>query len=231
MLEAAASVLVAALAAPYLLPLHRVSPRLASRVWLAALGLRAAVGIGVATVILVGLPQTEIFTAFARSSWHQVIPVIATHVDWRGHPLAHAAAFLPSLQLALSLLVGAAGGVPAVIGLRRMVSRSVGTGPLGSIVVADERVLIGVPAMGPAQIFVSDSALAQLEDELGGESQIALRLDQLLAGGETRACGAIEGCAVAVAASLTLSAVGSTVALGLWLGPELGGLASAIACA
>lgn len=309
-----AAVLVAALTAPHLLPLQRVRPRLAGRVWLAALGLRAVVGIWVATVMLVGLPQTELFRELARSSWHQVFPVIATHVDWRGDPLAHAAAFLPSVQLALSLLVGAVGGLSAAIGLRRMMSRGVGTGPLGSIIVADDRVLIGVPAMGRSQIFVSDSALAQLDEDelhaglshelghlrrghrparllgsalsllsralpgtgacerglrlslereadeyavrrtgdplalasaickaalagrpgtgmaLGGESQLALRLDQLLAGAEPPAGEAVERFAVGVAVLLALLALGSIAALGTWLGPQLAGIAPAIAC-
>lgn len=65
---------------------------------------------------------------------------------------------------------------------------------------------------------------------LGASGSTAVRLDQLMAGVPPSG-GAAERCALALAVILALLSVGLVVALGVWLVPDLGAIATAIACA
>lgn len=159
------SVVVAAIAAPHLLPLHAVAPRTASVVWLLALALRAFVGIGIAIFVGAYLPQTEVFALVARWCWHAIVPVLTTHLGVSGHALADTAVILPSLALAGSVLwvlfcLGRA-GLAVHLHLR---TRSRGRGPLGSTIVEDSGVLVAVTSVGRARLLVSEAALSQLDD-------------------------------------------------------------------
>lgn len=160
-----ASVLAAAVAAPHLLPLHRVPPMGAASVWLLVLALRALVAIGGVLFVFLYLPQTGVFEAIADWCLHQVLPVLATHLGLSGHPLAHAALVLPALALAASLLWLSFGLVRAWLALRRQLRHSLGRGPWGSTVVADERIVVAATALGRAQIVLSPAALDNLDEQ------------------------------------------------------------------
>lgn len=162
---AVATVLPAAIVAPHLIPLHRVTPVWAAVVWLAVLALRALVAAGVAIFVFVDLQQTGVFRALAGWCLHEVIPLLAVHLGVSGHPLAHATAILPGLVLAaslLSLLFGLARGWVAV---RRSLAGALGEGPFGSTVVRDQTVLVAVTAFGGSRIVVSEAALRAMDDE------------------------------------------------------------------
>lgn len=165
MVEVAAAVVVAALAAPHLLPWQRVTPRSAVALWLSALFLRSVLALVGAALALALLPQTAAYAAVAGATWHEVLPVLTAHFDVSGDPFAHAAALLPAVLLALGTGLFLVGAVVARSGLRTVVRRrSLGRGPGGSIVIADPRVLVAVTGFGPRQLLVSDTALAVMDD-------------------------------------------------------------------
>jgi hypothetical protein len=158
-----ALVLPAAIGLPHALPLHRVAPATAASVWLLALVLRAVVAIGGALFFFVYLPQSDVFRAVADWCLHEVLPLLALHLGFSGHPLAHAAAILPGLALALSLVWVLFGIARAWLALRRLLARALGDGPLGCTVVADERILVAVTGLGEGRILVSDRALGEMD--------------------------------------------------------------------
>ncbi len=151
--------------APHAGGLHRAAPLTAATVWLLTLGARALVSLGAAIFFFVALPRTTAFRTFAEWCWHQVLPVIGQHLGISGHPLGHAALVLPALALALSLLWLLFGLGRAWLALRRLLTRHARRGPLGSTVVADDRVLVAVTALGRGRILVSDGALIAMDDE------------------------------------------------------------------
>lgn len=155
--------LIGAIAAPHLIPLERVAPRLASAVWLLTLALRALMAIGGAVFVFSYLPRTHLFAAMADWCWHEVLPLLATHLGLSGHPFVHAAVILPALVLAGSLAWLAVGLARAWLALRRQLRRSLGHGPEGSTVVADERVVVAATALGRGRIVVSPAALTELD--------------------------------------------------------------------
>lgn len=163
MAEAGALALLAALAAPYALPLERVSPAAAGAVWLAVLALRALIVVGLALSALLLLPTTHLFHHVTGWSAHEIVGSV--HVDLSGEPVAHGAALGPAALVVLALLVFAvtlARGAVALQGeLRR---RAVGRGPLDSIVIADQSLLVAVPGVGRARIILSAPALAELDE-------------------------------------------------------------------
>ena len=164
MLEiAVAAIVPAAVVAPHLVPLHRVSPSTAACVWLLALALRALAAIGGAIFFLIYMPQTGAFEALADWCLHEVLPILTTHLGLSGHPLAHAASVLPGLALALSVLWLLFGIGRAWVALHRMLTRAVGEGPHGSTVVRDERVLVGVTGVGKGRVLVSERALGAMD--------------------------------------------------------------------
>lgn len=169
MLEAAIVVAVPAfVAATHVLPLHAIAPRVAATIWLAALALRALVGIALAIFAFLYLPQSSLFAAFAHHCWHDVLPLVGLHLGLSGHGLAHTAVVLPALAIAASALWFAFGLARALRALARYTAqRTVASGPLGSLVVCDEEVVLGVAALGRGQVVVSDAALRHLDqDEL-----------------------------------------------------------------
>lgn len=155
--------LPAAIAAPHLLPLDRTTPIWAARLWLCALALRALTAVGVALFVLVYLPQTGAFRALAEWCFHDVLPVLATQLGLSGHPLAHAAAVLPGLALAASLVWLAAGLARAWLALRRRLAGTLGQGPLGSTVVHGEHILVAATRLGRGRIIVSEAALRSMD--------------------------------------------------------------------
>ena len=167
-LEVAIAVAVAlAVAGPHFLPLRRVTPAVAGMVWLSALALRALVALGLSAFIFIWLPQTGAYDALMHWCLHEVLPLLATYLGLGGHPLAHAAMVLPALVLAASLLWVLGGATRAWLVLRPKLREAVGRGPLGSTIIADDDIVVGVPTLGRGRIVVSDAALAAMDaDEL-----------------------------------------------------------------
>jgi hypothetical protein len=164
MLElAVALVLPAAIGLPHALPLHAAAPITSASVWLLALVLRAVVAIGAALFVFVYLPQSGVFKAVADWCLHEVLPLLALHLGFSGHPLAHAAAILPGLALALSLVWVLFGIARAWLALRRLLGRALGAGPLGCTVISDERILVAVTGLGGGRILVSERALGEMD--------------------------------------------------------------------
>jgi Zn-dependent protease with chaperone function len=160
---ALAVAMVVAIAAPHAVPLQRVAPMLAAAVWLNVLLLRAVVALGGTAFVLVELPQTGLFQAVAGWCLHKVLPLLATHLGLSGHPLAHAAHVLPAMALAASLmwlLVGLARGWAA---LRHQLRAPLGAGPGGSTVIPDDKVLVGLTALGRPRIVLSAAALDEMD--------------------------------------------------------------------
>ena len=156
-----------ALVLPHLLPLQRVHPATAASVWLCALSLRALVAIGAAIFVFVYMPRTGVYDAVAHWCWHEALPVVATHLGLSGHPLIHAAIILPGLAMAGSVLWALFGLARAWLMLRTRLRGAVGEGPLGSTVIADDQIVVGVTGLGRSRIVVSDVALGSMDaDEL-----------------------------------------------------------------
>lgn len=162
MAELAVVVLLLAVALPHALPLERVNPAVAAVVWLAVLGLRAVLVLGIVLAALLLLPATPLFERVADGSLHMIGEPV--HTDLSGEPVAHFAALAPPALLALSLLVFLGGVTRGALLLRReLVRRSLGRGPGGSLVVADRGMLVAVPGLGCRRIVLSDRALAELD--------------------------------------------------------------------
>ncbi len=159
--------LVAAIALPHGLALHRVTPLLAGTIWLLALALRALVSVGGAVFVFLYLPQTRLFDVVSSWCLHQVLPLLATHLGLSGHPLLHAAVILPALVLAASLLWAIVGLGRGWLTLRAQLRRSPGTGPWGTTLVRDDRIVVAATALGRRRIVLSPAALGAMDgDEL-----------------------------------------------------------------
>ena len=158
-----ALILPVAVGLPHALPLHRVAPLTAASVWLLALALRALIALGGALFIFVYLPQTGLFRALAEWCLHEVMPLVATHLGFSGHPVAHVALILPGLALAASLVWLCFGLARGWLALRRLLNKTIGDGPWGSTIVPDERILVAVTGLGAGRILVSDRALGALD--------------------------------------------------------------------
>ena len=164
---ALAIALAAGIGLPHLLPLQRVAPMPAAVLWILALGLRAVVAIGTALFFFLYLPRTGLFAEIAARCWHEVLPVLATHLGLSAHPLAHAAVIVPALALAGSLLWLALGMARGWLSLHRQLRRPLGEGPWGSTVVPQTGILVAVTAVGRGKIILSPGALGGLDrDEL-----------------------------------------------------------------
>jgi len=155
--------LALAIAVPHVLPLRRVTPAVAAVVWLSALGLRALVAIGATVFASTYLPGTSLYDAVTHWCWHEVLPVVATHLGLSGHPLAHVAIVLPGLVLAGSLLWVLFAVARAWLALRPKLRMAIGRGPLGSTIILDDEIVVGVPVLGRGRIVVSNAALAAMD--------------------------------------------------------------------
>lgn len=156
-----------AIGLPHVLPLHRVAPATAAVIWMSALALRALVAVGGALFVFVYLPRTGIYSALAEWCWHEALPLLSTHLGFSGHPLVHAAIVLPGLALAVSMLWLLFGLARAWLLLRSSLRRAIGEGPLGSTVIEDDGIVVGVTGLGGGRIVVSRAALGAMDaDEL-----------------------------------------------------------------
>jgi Zn-dependent protease with chaperone function len=162
MAEAAALLVLAGLAAPHALPLARVTPAAACSVWIAALALRAVLVVGLALAALLLLPATELFQHVA--AWSAHLRGGSGEVQLSGEPVAHLAALGPPALIGLCLLTFAVRLAHAGLALRRQIARrTLGSGPRGSLVIADRGLVVAVPRLGRGRIVLSDRALAELD--------------------------------------------------------------------
>ncbi|MGH2847003.1 MAG: M48 family metalloprotease [Thermoleophilaceae bacterium] len=146
---------------PHTLPLRRVNPAAAGAVWFAALVLRALLVLALALAALLVLPATAWFDRVAGWSVHGLGSL---HLDLSGEAVAHVAVLAPPVLTALSVLGFAAGVLRGGVALERELSRrSLGSGPGGSLVIADRALLVAVPGLGRRRIVLSDRALAELD--------------------------------------------------------------------
>lgn len=153
------------LLAPLLLPLHRVAPRAAARVWMLALCLRAVVALAAVAATSIWLPSTAGFQLLAGRTWHRIVPLVPDDVDLSLDPLAHAAVLLPAGAMALSVL-----GFGLVrLRVRARIQEQVringlGEGPEGSLVMADRDIYVALTGLGPRRVLVSAGALAGMDE-------------------------------------------------------------------
>lgn len=174
MTEAASLIplVLAALAIPHTIALDRASPGRAAAAWLSALTLRAVVVVSLILSTLAILPATAVFKAVSQVTLHRPLPGIAWDPDLSADTLAHVALLLPAVVLMLSLAALAVERLIAARRLRTLVARrGLGTGPSDSLVVADERILAGVPRVGQGRVLISHAALAAFD---GGELEAVL---------------------------------------------------------
>jgi Zn-dependent protease with chaperone function len=111
--------------------------------------------------------------------------------------VAHLAALAPLALVAATLVVFGFTAARGALALRRELgSRSLGSGPRGSVVIADPGLLVAVPGLGPARILLSKRALTELDpDELEG----CLAHEAAHLGRFHRPVGLLGGCLAAVA--------------------------------
>ncbi len=152
------------MALPHVFPLQRVAPMTAAAAWFSALAIRAAVAVGAAVFVFVHVPQTAVARAVADWCWHRVLPILTEVLGFSGHPVSHAAVALPALTLAASVMWLGFGLLRGWIALQRTLRRTVGPGPLGSTVVEQEEIVLGVPKFGRGRVVVSDQALRAMDD-------------------------------------------------------------------
>ena len=166
MTVAFAALLAAAIGAPHLLCLERVSPALAAAVWLGALSLRALAAIFSAIFVVLYLPTTEVFTLVTHWCWHAVIPFLATHLPLSGHALGDAAIIAPAFVLSASVLSVVVGLWRAARRVQRLLAHTVvGPGPRQSLVLADGDVMVGAAGLRRPQVVISAGALVSFDDQ------------------------------------------------------------------
>ena len=167
-----ACVLMAGLAGPYAIGLDRAAPGRAAAAWLSVLALRAALVVSAILLMLAAVPTTGVFKAVSQATLHRPLPIVEWHPDLSGDALAHVALILPAAALALSLAVLVLGRLIAARRLKSLVTRrGLGSGPSDSVVVADDRIVAGVPRVGRGRVLISHAALAAFD---GPELEAAL---------------------------------------------------------
>lgn len=155
-----------AITLPHTLRLERVSPLPAIGIWLSALVLRALAAVFVVIVVLLDVPETELFAALTQWCWHTVLPLIATHLGLSGHQLGDAATIAPAFALAVSSLSLMWALDRARRAVRQMLeTRALGHGPHGSVIVGGADVLVAAAGLTRPRVVVSAGALTGLDDE------------------------------------------------------------------
>ena len=158
---------LAAALVPHVLPLHRASPVTGAAVWMLDLSLRALVVVYVATAAFSQLAHWEPMEAALAWCWHEVLPDVPSWLGFAEDPVAHAAVAVPALAFAVALIAQAFGLLRAWAGLRWRLAVHVGTGPIGTTLIADDEVVVAVTRVGRARVLVSSRALEVMDaDEL-----------------------------------------------------------------
>lgn len=90
--------------------------------------------------------------------WHAILPDLPARLGFAEHRVAHAVVAVPGLVVVVSVLWFGLRLVRAWLTLDRHLAGAAGAGPLGSIVVADDHVLIAVTRLGRGRLVISDRA-------------------------------------------------------------------------
>lgn len=158
-----AAAVLAALTAPHLVPLQKTAPPIGIAVWTLVLALRAVATVALATLALVGLADVSFVQAALAWCWHELLPDLPRALGFAEHPISHAAVAVPAAVVAASLVWLAGAAARAALATRRLLQRALGSGPLGSTVIHDERVVFAVTGFGRGRVLVSDRALQELD--------------------------------------------------------------------
>ena len=149
-----------------LLPRARLTPLTGVILWLAVLCVRALTVLISALLLVSYLPATQLFERATGWCLHAVVPFLAAHIDFSGHRLGELAILLPSLALALSLVVALFGLWRAGHSVKnRLSTATLGDGPRQSIVIGGPEVIVAAAGVRKARIVISTGALTTLDDE------------------------------------------------------------------
>lgn len=158
--------LTAALLAPHLVPVERISPISGIILWGSVLLMRAAIALSLVVGFVFLAPATELFSLLTRWCMHTVLPFLSTHLGFSGHSVGDVAVVVPALILTASLLSLIFAVWRGARRVRRWLNRSsLGPGPRESVVVGGSEVLVAVAGMRAPRVVVSAGALVNLDDE------------------------------------------------------------------
>lgn len=145
---------------------QRATPAIAIAIWSASLVLRALVAAGVVALLIAWFPASAVFSALAHRCWHEVLPLLSTHVAIDGHAVGDAVSIVPGAALVLSLTAALVQLTRTNSKLRQRVAGLIlGSGPNRSLLVADRRVMLAVMGFRRPRIVVSAGALTALDDD------------------------------------------------------------------
>lgn len=160
-----AALLVAGLVLPHLLDLRGAPPGTAVAMWIASLSLRATAGLFVAAYVVVLLPATDVFQAVTHWCWHTVLPLLTTHLGVNGHRIGDLLVLVPAGITLASLVSIGLGVLRATAAVRRMIRRhAVSSGPDGTIMVADQSVVLAAAGLSRPRVVVTTGALTVLDE-------------------------------------------------------------------
>lgn len=155
-----------AIALPHVLKLERTSPARGIAIWLSVLTLRALAMTLFVLAVVSFVPNTETFQTLTGWCWHAILPLVTAHLGLSGHSLGHAASVIPMLALAASTMSVLWALGRTARGVRRLLSRkTLGEGPLGSLIVGGRGIVIAAAGISQPQIIVSAGALETLDDD------------------------------------------------------------------
>lgn len=161
-----AVLVAAAIALPHLLRLDRISPPVAVACWLAAFVVRAVTGVLVALMLVLFVPQTALFATLTSWCWHAVLPLLELHLGFNGHTAGDVAMLLPLLLVAISAVSAIWAVARAARAVRRVLERrTLGDGPLGSVIVGGQEVVVAAAGIARPRVVVSAGALVEFDDD------------------------------------------------------------------
>lgn len=154
-----------AITLPHMLPLHRVKPAAAIALWLGALALRAVSGIVIVILFVLYFPASELFRLLTRWCWHAVLPFVTAHLGLSGHSLGHDATIIPALAVTVSTLSATWALLQAARAVRVLLrKRTLGSGPMGSVIVGGPDIVVAAAGLTRPKVIVSAGALTILDD-------------------------------------------------------------------
>jgi len=166
-MSASASIVAVALMVvilPHRLALERAAPVTAAVVWALALLVRALALFVVGVLAFAWLAQADLIESIFGTCWHEVLPRISERLGFAEHPVAHAAVAIPLLFVSESVATQTGRLIRAASGFRRRLDADATDGPDGSLVIADDAVLVAVTRLGRGRVVVSDRALAEMDE-------------------------------------------------------------------
>lgn len=158
---------IAGISAPHVLRLEWVAPARAAAIWLLALLLRALLAVGLMLFLVADLHGAD--PVVTVDDWHpqHALSMLSATLDVAVHPAAHLFALAPLLLIAGSLAYWGARLGRGWWLLRRLIGAAEEGGPLGTMLVPGDGVLVAVAGVGRSRILVSEGAAARLDpDEL-----------------------------------------------------------------